>query len=329
MLRKILRIAGIIIVILVLGVAVLLIYVKTALPRVGPAPEITVDTSAANVARGRYLAMHVAVCIDCHSTRDMSLFAGPIVPGTEGKGGEVFDHALGFPGTFYSLNITPANLGNWTDGEIYRTITTGVTRDGKAIFPVMPYEFYGHMDSRDVESIIAYIRTLKPIVNTPPARQIDFPMNFILNTVPKKATPTTRPPASDAIAYGGYLVEIAGCKECHTRQEKGKVVGPVLGGGWEFHMPDGSIVRSANITPDKATGIGGWSREAFIQRFRFYTDTGYIPQKVAPGSMQTPMPWVMYGGMDTSDLAAIYAYLQSVKPVDNRVEHFTPAVARR
>jgi len=329
MLRKILKITGIIVVILLVGIGVLLIYVKMALPNVGPAQDITLDTSAANVARGKYLAMHVTVCVDCHSTRDMTRFSGPIVPGTEGKGGEVFGHDLGFPGTFYALNITPANLGKWTNGDIYRTITTGVTKDGKAIFPVMPYQFYGSMDPRDVKSIIAYVRTLKPIENTPPARQVDFPMNFILNTVPKKATPATRPPASDTVAYGGYLVQIAGCKECHTKQDKGKVVGPVLAGGWDFHMPDGSIVRSANITPDEKTGIGSWSREAFIHRFRFYTDTGYIAPTVQPGMMQTPMPWTMYGGMDTADLAAIYAYLQSIKPVSNHVDHFTPALAKK
>lgn len=329
MLRKILKVTGIILLILVVAVAALLTYVKTALPSVGPAPDITLDTSAANVERGKYLAMHVAVCIDCHSQRDMTRFAGPIVPGTLGQGGEVFDHAEGFPGTFYSLNITPAGLGNWTDGEIYRTITTGVTRDGKAIFPVMPYEFYGHMDPSDVKAIIAFIRTLKPIDHSAPPRKIDFPMNFILNTVPKKASPMTRPPASDTVAYGGYLVEIAGCKECHTKQEKGKVVGEMLAGGWDFHMPDGSVVRSANITPDKETGIGNWTREAFISRFRFYADSGYVPPKVQPGQMQTLMPWVMYGGMDTSDLAAIYAYLQTVKPVSNHVVHFTPPLAQK
>lgn len=329
MLRKLLKIVGIVVAILVLGVVALLTYVKTALPDVGPAPEMTVDTSALNVQHGRYLAMHVTVCVDCHSTRDMTRFAGPIVPGTMGMGGETFDHSEGFPGSFYSLNITPAGLGTWTDGEIYRTITTGVTKEGKAIFPVMPYPSYGHMDPRDVKAIIAFVRTLKPIAHTSPARTIDFPMNFIINTIPKKATPVTRPPASDTIAYGGYLVEIAGCKECHTKQDKGKVVGPVLAGGWDFHMPDGSIVTSANITPDKKTGIGNWTKEAFISRFRYYADSGYTPPKVHPGEMQTIMPWIMYGGMDTTDLGAIYAYLHSIKPVSNHVVHFTPAVATK
>lgn len=329
MLRRLLRILGIILLVLLVGIGVLLLYVKEALPRVGSTPDISVDTSTINIARGKYLAFHVTVCIDCHSTRDWTRFAGPIVPGTEGKGGEIFDHAMGFPGTFYARNITPANLKKWTDGDIYRTITTGVTKEGEALFPVMPYQFYGQMDPRDVKSIIAYVRTLAPVTNTPPFRKIDFPMNFILNTIPKKAQPATRPMASDTLNYGHYLVEIAGCQECHTKQVQGKVVGVAFAGGWEFHMSDGSIVRSANITPDIETGIGRWSKKAFVHMFRSYTDTGYVVPKVQPGQMQTPMPWIMYGGMDTTDLEAIYTYLHSLKPEKNQVVHFTAPLTSR
>lgn len=324
MLRKFLKILGFIVLALVLIVAGLLIYLKKGLPKVGPAPEITVQATPEMVKRGAYLANHVTVCIDCHSTRDWSRFAGPIIPGTEGKGGDKFGEAMGFPGTFYARNITPANLKNWTDGEIYRAITTGVDKDDQALFPVMPYHYYGMMDPQDVKAIIAYVRTLPPIPNTPPARHIDFPMNFIINTIPQKAYPMKRPSPSDTLAYGHYLVQIAGCQECHTKQVKGKVVGQLFAGGWEFRSPDGSVVRSANITPDKETGIGSWSKEAFIHLFRSYTDSGYQPPKIQPGQMQTVMPWNMYGGMDTTDLAAIYTYLHSLKPVKNAVVHFTP-----
>lgn len=74
------------------------------------------------------------MCLDCHSQRDYSKFAAPLVPGTEGKGGELFGKDLGFPGDFYSPNITPAGVGNWTDGELFRTITTGVSKDGMLCF---------------------------------------------------------------------------------------------------------------------------------------------------------------------------------------------------
>lgn len=326
MLRKILKIAGIVILILLLGIAGFLIYLKKGLPDVGPAPEITINTTPAMIQRGAYLANHVTVCIDCHSTRDWTKFAGPIIPGTLGKGGERFDHSLGFPGTFFARNITPANLKDWTDGEIYRAITTGVTKDGEALFPVMPYHYYGMMDSSDVKAIIAYIRTLPPIQNITPTREIDFPMNFIINTIPKKSHPKTRPSPSDTLAYGHYLVNIAGCQECHTRQEKGKVVGQPFAGGWEFNMPDGSIVRSANLTSDKETGLGNWSADAFISFFKNRENKGLHGPALTPGEMQTPMPWVMYAGMDSTDLYAIYTYIHSLKPVKNKVDLFTPSV---
>lgn len=324
MLRKIFKILLIIVIIIILAVAGLLIYLKKGLPNVGPAPDITIHATPTMIERGAYLANHVTVCIDCHSTRDWTKFAGPIIPGTEGKGGETFDQKMGFPGTFHAYNITPFNLKSWTDGDIYRTITTGVTKDGGALFPVMPYHYYGMMDPQDVDAIIAYIRTLPAIDNTPPARHIDFPMNFIINTIPQKAHPMALPPKSDTLAYGHYLVEIAGCRECHTKQEKGKIVGVPFAGGWAFNMPNG-IVRSANLTPDKETGLGDWTKEAFVHFFRSYADSSYQSPIIKSGQMQTPMPWTMYGGMDTSDLAAIYTYLHSLEPVKNGIVKFTPA----
>ncbi|HMY47643.1 MAG TPA: cytochrome C, partial [Leptospiraceae bacterium] len=84
------------IVLIVLGLIVgsvvgLLGYVRFALPNVGPAPVMTIESTPERVERGKYLANHVTVCIDCHSTRDWSKFSGPLVPGAIGKGGELFD----------------------------------------------------------------------------------------------------------------------------------------------------------------------------------------------------------------------------------------------
>jgi hypothetical protein len=62
--------------------------------------------------------------MDCHSTRDWSKFSGPLVEGTLGQGGERFDQTVGMPGVVYSKNITPARIGDYTDGELFRLITT-------------------------------------------------------------------------------------------------------------------------------------------------------------------------------------------------------------
>lgn len=302
----------------------LLTYVKTMLPNVGPAPELKVAMTPENIERGKYLANHVNVCMDCHSTRDWSTFAGPLVSGTEGKGGEVFDEKLGFPGRFVAPNITPAGIKDWTDGEIFRAITCGVNKDGRALFPVMPHPNFGRMDEQDIQAVIAYIRSLKPIENKVEASVANFPMNFILNTIPKKAEFSKMPAKSDQVAYGKYLVNAASCNDCHTKQEKGKFVGEPFAGGFEFKFPDGSIVSSMNITPDP-TGIGSWDKATFISRFKMYADSGYVPQKIKAGEFQTVMPWTMYAGMTTEDLEAIFAYLKTLKPAQNTVERFKAA----
>lgn len=324
MLRKIVSMGGVCLLIFGVGIIVWLIYAKEMLPDVGKAPELTISVTPQLIARGDYLANHVTACIDCHSKRDWSRYSGPVVPGTEGEGGARFDRGAGFPGIFYAKNITPAALQDWTDGEIYRVITTGVAKDGEALFPVMPYHFYGIMDPEDVQAIIAYIRTLPPKANAVPKREIDFPVNFLINTFPEKARPQQRPLPADRIAYGHYLVQIAGCEECHTRQVKGKVAGQPFAGGWEFQLPNGSIVRSANITPDTVTGIGQVSRNAFIHLFKSYADSSYVAVQREPGQPQTVMPWIMYSGMDTTDLIAIYTYLRNIQPVRNKVVHYTP-----
>lgn len=229
-----------------------LIYIKFALPNVGPAPDLKVEMTPERIARGEYLANHVAVCIDCHSKRDWSRFSGPPTEGTFGMGGDRFDQKFGFPGVYFAKNITPAGISRYTDGELFRVITTGVNKEGEAMFPVMPFHYYGQMDVEDIKSIIAYIRTLKPIQNDIPKSTSDFPMNFILNTIPHKGNPIKRPEKTDLINYGKYVVNAASCIECHTKVDKGQLIpGTEFGGGREFPFPDGSIVRSANISPDK------------------------------------------------------------------------------
>jgi mono/diheme cytochrome c family protein len=87
-------------------VGALLIYVKTALPDVGPPEDITIERTPERVERGRYLAHSVTICMDCHSTRDWSKFSGPLTAGTLGKGGDRFDQTVDMPGVFYAKNIS-------------------------------------------------------------------------------------------------------------------------------------------------------------------------------------------------------------------------------
>lgn len=326
--RKALKVLGLILFLVIVIVAGAAVYVKTFLPNVGEAPNLKIVSTPEKVERGKYLANHVMICMDCHSIRDWNYFAGPMRPDSLGIGGELFDQRAGFPGKIYAANITPSGIGDWTDGEVFRAITTGVRKSGKPIFPVMPYHNYGKVDPEDIEAIIAYIRTLPSIDHKVPESSYDFPMNFIINTIPVKPEFTKRPSPSDRIAYGRYLVTSASCKDCHTPFEKGTFdTTKTLAGGRQFTMP-GGLLTSANITPDNETGIGSWSKEMFLQKFASFRDSANAHRPVNFMKEYTSvMPWTVYSGMTDDDLNAIYDYLRTVQPIKHAVVKFQPNVS--
>ena len=313
----------IILAIIVVAITTLLLYIRYALPSIDGPSEIKVEITAENIARGEYLANHVAVCMDCHSERDYNRYAAPMLTVTFGAGGEVFNQKMGFPGSYTSKNITPYGLSGWSDAEIFHTITSGVSKDGKAMFPIMPYPNYGRVDPEDIIAIIAYLRTLSPVESNIPDSYSDFPMNFIINLIPEEPVFTKRPDPDETIAYGEYLATLASCADCHTPMEKGKYIeGMSFAGGQEFPLPSG-IVRVSNITPDKETGIGHWSKEQFVRTFKAYADSSFVPHTVKVNEMNTLMPWLWYSGMTEDDLGAIYEYLMSLKAIENEVVKFS------
>jgi mono/diheme cytochrome c family protein len=317
-LKKSVKVVLTIVVILIVAVAALGFYVKSVLPRIGLVPDLKVQITPDRVERGQYLANAVAVCIVCHSGREEELYAAPVKAGTEGQGGGLFSRQEGFPGNIYVSNITPHAMGKWTDAELFRAITSGVSKDGHALFPLMNYPAYGQMDQEDIFSIMAYLRELPAISNDVPATQLDFPVSFIVNTIPAVPALAPAPDSNNASAYGKYLVTMASCMVCHTKENKGTLIaGMEFAGGRDF--PGG--VQSANITPDKETGIGNWTRELFMRKFKQYADSGYVSRPVGPGQKNTPMPWLSYAGMREKDLAAIFAYLRTVRPIRQVVKN--------
>lgn len=314
-------------VLIILGFSGMIAYVKFALPKVADAPGLQVEITPERLERGAYLAQYVSGCIECHSKRDWNTLAGPVVPGTEGAGGMPFTPDMDFPGTVYPDNITPVGLGEWTDGEVFRAITSGVDRDGNALFPVMPYHEYGKMDPEDIYSIIAYIRTLEPRGEPTPPRELDFPLGIIVNLMVSEAEFSKRPDTSDWVAYGEYMATAGGCISCHTLvDDRGMPVpGMHLSGGQEFHFPGFGTARSSNLSPDPETGIGWWTEDAWLARIKAYADSSVVMPHVGPGEFQTAMSWLTHSRMTETDLRAIYRYIRTQDPIVNRVERFTPS----
>lgn len=296
------------------------------LGQVEPVPPEVLRSTPDRIARGEYLVEHVTVCLDCHSQRDWDRFSAPIVPGSEGQGGEVFDERHGVRGVVYGTNITPAGLAGWSDDELLRAITAGVNKLGDVLFPAMPYRSYRHLTRSDAAAIISYVRTLSPIEHQVPPRRLSFLVEFLIRSFamdPVRLEQTID--EQDPLEYGRYLTRLANCADCHTPRTLSGEPEPNshMSGGVGFTVPQG-LVLSSNITPDAATGIGRWTREDFVSRFKSFLDPSRA-RTVSAGGMNTPMPWTMYAGMSETDLGAIYTYLRTVDPVRNRVAGFTSA----
>ena len=272
------------------------------------------------VERGEYLAHNVAVCIDCHSKRDFGKFSFPPAAGTLGIGASFpFGKEEGIPGEVWPPNITPTRLGTWTDDEIARAIAHGVNKTGDTLFPIMPYYNYSRMAKDDLYAIIAYIRTLPSSDSTVPPRKLDIPMSALPPLPEFAPEKNMRPDPSDKVKYGQYITTIASCGDCHTPMNKdgSPDFSKAFSGGFVFATPMFKVAV-ANITPDSTTGIGSWTEEAFVAKFRTNSSDEVVNKD--HGRQNTMMPWAMYGKMKEEDLKAIYAYLRTVPPVSNKVE---------
>lgn len=284
------------------------------------------DSLKKTVERGEYLANHVAGCMDCHSKRDFSKFSGPVVPGSEGGGGMVFDQKWGLPGVLIGKNITPdaeTGIGAWTDDEILRAMTQGISKNGDTLFPLMPYTNFNRMAKEDLLSIIAYIKTLKPIQNKVQERMLMMPiaMAYPGKFLQPSVDGNVRPAETDIVKYGEYLITMADCGNCHSPlSPRGPDFSRMYAGGHTFDLGATGIVNSSNITPDSATGIGAWTEERFLNKFIPYREEkGY---NYDPGKQNTIMPLSELAGMKDEDLKAIYAYLRTVRPISNKVEKY-------
>ncbi len=290
--------------------------------------NIKVEATAERLQRGKYLFEHLADCAGCHSPRNVEKFGMMIVPEGVGSGFE-FPKEIGLPGTVIAPNLTPdpeTGLGKWTDGEKIRAIREGVSRDGRALFPLMPYQAFSRMSDEDVYSVVAYMNSLPPVKRPLARTELDFPVNLMIKFAPQPVSASVGPPdRTNRLKYGEYLVTIGGCIGCHSKEEKGTVVpGSEYGGGREFNVST-YLVRSANISPDEETGIGKWSEDRFISKFRGYSNVTYENASRTNQSNFTLMPWAPFSQLTDDDLRAIYAYLRTVKPVQNSVDVHPPA----
>ncbi|MEX2272831.1 MAG: cytochrome c [Vicinamibacterales bacterium] len=283
-------------------------------PRARPLTARTFEATEARLARGEYLVEGVAHCFQCHSDHDITKVELPIKEGMKGAGW-LMEQAPGL-GTVIAPNITPdkeTGIGNWTDDEIARAIREGVSRDGRALFAIMPYQNFRAMSDEDLASVVVYLRTVPAVRNVVPRTQLEFPLSRIVNTMPQPLEEPVPEPSPEA--RGAYLVKMAECETCHTPAVQGSPIpGLAFAGGFEFRIP-GSTARpivSANITPDPS-GIAHYDEALFEQVMR----TGRLPGRQLSGIM----PFAHLARLSPEDMKAIFAQIKAQKPVQHRVSN--------
>ncbi len=285
-------------------------------PRTRPLTVGKFVSTPERLARGEYLVQHLCDCMGCHAEHDWTAHDAPILPNTLGAGQDM-NLLKGFPGKVYAPNITPdieTGAGHWSDDQLARAIREGVSHDGRALFPFMPYLDFRHMSDEDLASVVVYLRSLPPVRKQQPTTQLIFPVNYLIRTVPEPLeAPVPEPDISTPEKRGKYLVTIAGCTDCHTPQDAhGQPLADMdLGGGFILDGPWGRVA-SANITPDQS-GISYYDQALFTQAIR----TGFV----AARKLNQIMTWHAYRGMTDEDIVAMFAYLKTLKPVRHHVDN--------
>jgi len=315
-----LRIGGGLFAVLLVVVIGLVVYVNSSWKRVyeRPVVDMKAPNDPATLERGEYLFKNGFGCWDCHSP----VMDARVSP-TGGRAFDLRNVGPGF-GIFYSRNITPdeeTGIGKWSDGQVVRALREGLRPDGTVLFPVMPVEALRGLSDEDALSIVAYLRSLKPVSTEVKENEPSFTAKAlftfgVLRPEQQITEPIPTPAKGVTIDYGKYLANHAApCMECHTPRDLSD------GSFYRDSTFAGSTIRfgqdeagvdvetyARNIRPDPETGIGNWSEEQFLDAVR----AGMRPDGTV---LSTHMPYAHFGLLEEDDIKAIFLYLKSLEPI--------------
>lgn len=306
---------GLVLLVLLLVIAGFAAFIQfSGLPTFEPIhKELTVEATPERIAKGAKIA--AVQCMNCHMGNDNRL-----------SGMHMVDVPKEF-GTIYSKNITQdkeKGIGNWTDGEIYVFLRTGIRKDGSYAPVYMPK--FPLLAEEDVYSIIAWLRSdsapVLPSQIEPPPTIPNFLVKMLSRTAlgppPLPEQPIALPDSNDIMATGRYYAVAAyDCYNCHSADfktnsslEPEKSV-DFFGGGNPMLNLEGEIIYSANITPDPETGIGSWTEDQFLQAVKYGTK---------PDGTTLRYPMLTHTVLPDKEIQAIYAYLRTVPPIHKEIK---------
>jgi mono/diheme cytochrome c family protein len=257
--------------------------------------------------RGSYLVNAVMACDGCHTPRTPS--AGLVMEKRLAGGTVLFD----LPAyTVRGSNITPdreTGIGAWSDDDIKRALIDGVRPNGVPLAPSMPFAFYKIMTPRDLDAVVAYIRSVAPIRNE--AQIPEYKAEMHIDLVPGAERSIGDEVPSDPVKRGMYLATLAHCMECHSRKPDNTqdYQGWWGKGGATIKGPWGQVIVR-NISSHKEKGIGGWSDDE-IKRS--------LTHEVGRDGRAFKLPMarqMYYSKLSPTDLDAIVAWVRTIPPIE-------------
>ncbi len=317
--KKILKISGIILTTVILLIAISgFVLHRKGIPSYEMAlPEVNISATPAMIERGQKLTE--MLCAGCHLNSQTGSLTGTIMK----------DAPPEF-GTIYAPNITQDKehgIGTWSDAHLVRLLRTGIKKDGKYAPPYMAK--LPLMADSDIEAIISFLRSDHKLVlpnPTPDKPSEPSILTKLLCQIAWKPFPLPSkrielPDSQNILALGEYLAHNLDCFSCHSADFKtNNFLDPAaspgyFGGGNKVLNQEGEIILTSNLTPDKQTGIGDWTKEEFIQVLK----TG-----IKTGEPALSYPMQPYLKLTNHEAGAIYEYLRTIPAIENKIERNYP-----
>jgi len=312
--RKILKISGIAILTIIALIGVIFIYIEQSdIPSYEVKEiEFEVKSTPESVERGKNLAM--MLCANCHMNRETRKLTGV----------KMFDAPPEF-GEIYSQNITQDKkygIGNWTDGELLYLFRTGIKKNGQYSPPYMAK--MPNMADEDINAIISFLKSDNPMVIADPTPDTPTKPSFLtkllcriaFKPLPMPTEKITLPDTNNKVELGEYLAHNLECFSCHSSDFKtNDFLNPELSkgyfaGGNKPLDKEGRVMLTPNLTPDKETGIGTWSKDDFINAVKY---------GVKKGENALAYPMTPYTQLTDKEAEAIFEYLQTIPAIKNKV----------
>ncbi|MET4118380.1 mono/diheme cytochrome c family protein [Bradyrhizobium sp. JR1.5] len=263
-------------------------------------------TAETPIERGSYLVNAVMACDGCHTPR------GPSGLNMERRfsGGSIVWDGPAY--TVHGSNITPdrdTGIGAWSDADIKRLLTSSVRPNGVTVAPQMPYSFYRILTAGDLDAIVAYLKTIKPVNNEMPPPVYKAATYAV--PLPGAETSIVEMVPQDPVKRGFYLATLPHCMECHSRKPDGTQDFKNWWGkgGHEMKGPFGSVIV-ANISSHKEKGVGAWT-DAELKRA--------LTEGISRDGRALKLPMARqryFSKMTEQDLDFIVAWVRAIPPIE-------------